>query len=229
MRFESSVKALKEQLLLLGFPEGLENALRSKICFQPEGFMLHHRFIKEADVVEFGLQFDFAYNRYAFSFYDAVLRKKIQLDDSVIELDRTMQAVNWNAIDPERVDAVTSSLNALASTEEGLLQSALLKLKHWAGTAVEELMPNLSSLRSKYEISQRFYFFDGEVPITIEEAYRFLCNRWMEKQLQLRKKQEIQTPPVETGGNSPASAENGMMRKIGLLPKKKRGQGRGIK
>lgn len=230
MRFENSVVELKRQLLLLGFTAGLEAELRAKICFQPERFTLRYRLVKDADVVEFVLQFELGNNGYACSFYEAVLRKRILVDH---ELDVEMQTVNWNSIvgveSEDKVDTIITQLNQLETTEEGKGIAAILKLKYWSGTIVEDLIPNLSALKSRYEISQRFYFFDGEGQITVEEAYRFLCNRWLEKQMQLRKKQEVFVPPADTGGQASSSSDNAMMRKISLLPKKKRGQGRGIK
>lgn len=231
MRYEKCVEELKLQLLSLGFPNGLEPDLRSKICFQPEKFVLRHKVIKESDVVEFVLQFELLRNeKYTCKFYEAILRKKIVLDNSIIhevdieQLDRKMQLVNWNIStdqgDEENIDAITTQLRQLESTEEGKNIAAVLKLKYWSGTVVEDLIPHSTTLKSKYEISQRFYFFDGEGQITVEEAYRFLCNRWLEKQMQLRRKQE----PAPAEQESSSSGET-LNRKVSLLPKKKKRTG----
>ena len=38
---------------------------------------------------------------------------------------------------------------------------------------------NINPLKNKSEVSQRFYFFEGQTGISIDEAYRFLQNRWL--------------------------------------------------
>ena len=233
MRFEKSREDLKVLLLSLGFKEGLEQELCAKICFQPDKFLLSYRLMKEGDAVEFFLEFELLDEDYTCKFYEAVLRKKINFSSAIIsdghltELDKRMQLIDWNQVsDHESIDAIITDLKLLDRTEEGRAAASLLKLKFWSSTTAENLIPNLSSLKSKYEISQRFYFFDDEAPITIEEAYRFLCNRWREKQILLKKKQEVPAPPVtaESAGVGSASAGDALMRKVNLLPKKKRGR-----
>ena len=39
------------------------------------------------------------------------------------------------------------------------------------------------------EVSQRFYFFKDQPGISVDEAYRFLQNRWLEKQMQAKRKE----------------------------------------
>jgi hypothetical protein len=48
---------------------------------------------------------------------------------------------------------------------------------YWIDTPLFSFVPNGNIARNQYEISQRFYFFDGEELITLDEAYRFLCHR----------------------------------------------------
>jgi len=56
------------------------------------------------------------------------------------------------------------------------------------------------ALRSRLEVSQRFYIVDGE-GITVEEALRFLQNRWMEKRMQAKRKEQegSENAQTETG------------------------------
>ena len=105
----------------------------------------------------------------------------------------------------EKIENIVTDLHDLESLEEGKEIANRLKVKHWCDTPIEEMISNLSSLRSKFEISQRFYFFDGQSGISVEEAHRFLHNRWMEKQLQARKKQ-MDIPNVDEQSNSSGKA-----------------------
>lgn len=235
MRFNESIQQLKEQLQTLGFENGLEFQLRSKICFQPERFVLQFRLVKDTDVIDFLLHFDITDEKtgYRCRFYDATLRKKIPIKDNIINevsilvLDNLMNLIDWNISTPgdigreDAIDTIISDLKKLERTEEGKNVSQILKFKYWTGTNVEDMISSLSMLKSRYEINQRFYFFEGEGQITIEEAYRFLCNKWLEKQLQVRKKQQDQPASSDTGG----SGETGLLKKVKLLPKKKRGRG----
>ena len=65
-------------------------------------------------------------------------------------------------------------------------------------TSLVFLTPNISALRNQYEISQRFYFFQDEEQISLDEAYRFLSHRWREKQLNAKKKQTENTAENES-------------------------------
>lgn len=235
MRFEKSIQQLKEQLQSLGFDKGLEHQLKSKICFQPERFLLRYRIVKETDIIDFILHFEITDMEagYCCRYYDASLRKKIPLKDtnissvSISRLEKQLSIIDWNHSLPgdiakeETIDSVITELKKLDETEEGKIISEILRFKYWTGTNVEDLISNLSVMKSRYEITQRFYFFEGEGQITIEEAYRFPCNRWMEKQLQSRKKQPEQTETSDPGG----AGNNELLKKVKLLPKKKRGRG----
>ena len=75
-----------------------------------------------------------------------------------------------------------------------------LKLKYWAGASYQELMGSISPIKSKSEVTQRFYFFQGLTGITVEEAYRFLQNRWLEKHL-LPKRKPADDSQIEEAGN----------------------------
>ena len=50
------------------------------------------------------------------------------------------------------------------------------------------LIPNIGALKNQYEISQRYYFFQDEEQISLDEAYRFLSHRWREKLLNAKRK-----------------------------------------
>ena len=55
--------------------------------------------------------------------------------------------------------------------------------------------------RNRNEITQRIYCFNEESAISVDEAFRFLKNRWLEKQIQTKqKKGEVEkTTQVKIG------------------------------
>lgn len=109
----------------------------------------------------------------------------------------------------------------MSTTAEGKQFADALKVKHWADAGLEDVVGNLNAIRSKFEISQRVYFIDGEA-IPVDEAYRFLLNKWMEKKMQAkRKEQAVATHEDET---LPASEERGKL----LSQKKKKTRDRRI-
>ena len=60
-------------------------------------------------------------------------------------------------------------------------------------------------------VTQRFYFFQGLTGITVEEAYRFLQNRWLEKQMLAKRKQEDNSQVEEAGNDSQVSSGSGLL------------------
>lgn len=207
MHLDANIQQLKIQIQRLGFESGFETELRSQICFQPDQFSIRFKMVREPDRIDFTLHFKMknGITGYVFGFYDAVLRKGIFLEDSIInevnttDLDKRMGLVNWNLAKSiinatsemeDRIDAIVIDLKRLETTEDGKNLSVHLKLKYWSGTPVEELINNIPGVKSSYEISQRFYFFDGQESISVDEAYRFLCNRWLEKEIQIKRKQK---------------------------------------
>ncbi|MFX5752047.1 hypothetical protein ABTE32_21750, partial [Acinetobacter baumannii] len=77
-----------------------------------------------------------------------------------------------------KIEEVIDTLELLSQKGEGKRMADLLKFKYWSDTAAEYLIPAIGSFKSQYEISQRFFIFDG-LGISADEAYRFLCNKWM--------------------------------------------------
>lgn len=210
-----NIGSLTDTLHSLGFAKGLGDKLLRHICFRKPEFAIKERMIIGADVVNFSLVFQRKpeKNEYACIYYDATLRKEINITDSVIngintkELEKQMQEIDWNIdgenqidkkfhiedkdiwLREEKIDKVVMQLQSLSSDEEGEGVADCLRFKFWNDTPVDEMVRNTNTLKSRFEISQRFYFFDNGSCISAEEAYRFLNNRWMEKNLQLKKKQ----------------------------------------
>jgi hypothetical protein len=74
-------------------------------------------------------------------------------------------------------------------------------------------MGNLTTIKSKSELNQRFYCAEGQPVISADEAYRFLQNKWLEKQLQLKRKQFESADESEPGDKPTASAGSGLLKK----------------
>lgn len=112
----------------------------------------------------------------------------------------------------------------LTSDDEGINIADCLKFKFWCDTPVQEMINNINVLKSKFEISQRFYLFNNGSCISAEEAYRFLNNRWMEKNLQARKKQL-----EDKEGADSSSATSRSIAEKSLLQKKRGNKARKVK
>ncbi len=233
-----NIRTLSDSLQALGF--AIASQLLKNISFKPSNFTIHQRMVKGSDVMNFHLAFEKNGdgNSYSPIYYDAVFRKEIEILNvsingiEVKKLDKRMAEINWtNAFEfqeheklqledkaywseEEKVENIVTDLQALESVEEGREIVDRLKMKFWYDSPGQEMIGNLSSLKSKFEISQRFYFFEGQNGISVEEAYRFLHNRWMEKQLQAKKKQmEISNVEEQPNGNAKAGSDKNLLRK----------------
>jgi hypothetical protein len=223
MRNEKNIEALKARLLSLGFPSGCERGLRAQICFGREAFTLPFRQQRDGDIllVQLHFQKEADTQEYHCLYYDACLQKRIDLpavrinEIEVAALELKMADVAWyepafpiNGVDwappadpptwqrEEAIEGIIADLNQLAQTEEGAAMADRLKLKFWANTQLEAFIPNASHLKNAVELNQRFYFFENEEGITLEEAYRFLLHRWREKQLSAVRKAPRSVDPA---------------------------------
>jgi hypothetical protein len=153
-----------------------------------------------------------------------------------------MNAVNWdiglsnnsmNKIQRERaltwereeaIEGIVTDLKKLSVTTEGSQLADCLKVKFWLDTPLVSFIPNINVLRNLYEISQRFYFFDGAEQITLDEAYRFLSHRWLEKQLNAKKKEPENDQGPENGnsaGGNHSANKNKLLVKKRIAVKRK--------
>ena len=62
-------------------------------------------------------------------------------------------------------------------------------------------------------MSQRFYIFEGEAEISLDEAYRFLQNRWLEKQMQAKRKHIDESNTAENHDSHQTKSGAGLLRK----------------
>lgn len=233
-----NISSLVEQLESLGFKNS-GYLLLKRISFKPNHFTLSYGMDKGKDKLSFQLFFekDGTQNSYALMYYDASLQKETALIDITINginsanIEKSMAEIDWKtAFDfntnkslnfeekiswekEQKIENIIDGLSALEKSEDGKAISTGLKLKYWTGIPYQELFGNISPLKNKLDVSQRFYFFDGQIGISIEEAYRFLKNRWLEKEMQVKKKQTDESTEREIEHDKNGSSGSGLLRK----------------
>lgn len=237
----SNIAALAEQLDKLGF-ENSGYSLLKHICFKPENFSLFKKLEKGKEQLSFYLFFekDADKKMYFLKYYDAVLRGKFNLSSTPVNgidinvLEKKMSEIDWKSAfdfdinkqwnvedkssweEEQRIESIVEELISLEMSEVGKGTATDLKLKFWEGFSSQHLVLNINPLKTKAEVSQRFYFSEGQPGISVDEAYRFLQNRWMEKQIHAKRKLSEASSDAE--GNSGESSSTGKK----LLQKKQK-------
>ena len=208
-----NIKSLQGQLATLGF-EQLVNELPKRICFKADSFISFLETLKGRDRLNFYLYFIKDKDTYALMYYDASILKEISFEHATINdvdtasLEKRMSSIDWaSTVNPRTseiqikagienweietlIEAVVEDLHKLEEDEAGNKIALKLKQKYWAGIPLLEQIGNISPTSNKQEVSQRFYFYPGQIGISVDEAHRFLQNMMIEKQLQLAKKQD---------------------------------------
>lgn len=223
---EKNIENLKARLMQLGFAASIEMELRCRICFAPSSFELVHTEITGADLARFIVRIERGEkDLYSLLYFQAALRKEISVPAELITMDQKMSGVNWRALAGNEFGQIDLATVArafeLLKELKGIGDYAdVLKFKHWVDTPLEMLMPNLSGLKNRYEINERFYLFDDVHVISFAEAGRFLRAKWMERQVMTNKKLLIREHKSEKS----ASGGNGKL----LLKKTRRSESRGL-
>ena len=233
-----NISALMGQLQSLGF-ENAGYSLLKRISFKPGNFILSQKIERAKDRLSFQLFFekDVKQDIYVLWYYDATLQKETSLSDAVINginttnLEKSMVEIDWkNAFDfvtkkqlnledktswekELKVESLIEVLSELEKSEDGKAVAIGLKLQYWAGISYQELFGNISPLKNKSEVSQRFYFFEGQTGISVDEAHRFLQNRWLEKQMQAKRKDPVSNNAEELNEEEHTSSGNGLLQK----------------
>lgn len=233
-----NIAALSGKLEALGF-EHLGYLLLKKISFRLQNFWLVSKANHLNNDLNFHLflQRNSVTNNYELLYYDAILRVSSEANEQVIngidigEIKTAMAKIDWkNAFDltiaknssvneksdwrkEEDVELVIEKLERLEKSENGKSISTSLKLEFWAGLPYQDLFGNITPVKNKYEISQRFYCATGQPDISVDEAYRFLQNRLLEKQILLKKKQPEKTDVADDAVDSQPSSGSGLIRK----------------
>lgn len=235
-----NITALAGMLARTGFDAGIGYRLLQQVCFRPATFFLTEKIQKGNDVLTCNLFFENKSNEYTCLYYDAAISKHAVMPERTVngihlhELDIMMQNINWNVqqvtevfrLDDEstwerekNIAQVVTDLTRLSATEDGKAFADALKVKYWTGAGLEAFVGNLSAIQNRLEVSQRFYFVDGEA-IGVNEAYRFLLNKWMEKKILSKRRSDFKA--VE-GGTGSAAGDN---KEVKLLKKKRIGRTR---
>ena len=233
-----NISTLAEHLQILGFGNK-DSSLLKRMCFKPDNFILSQRIEKGNDHLNFHLFFERKINQndYALMYYDAIFQKAIVLPDATINgidtgiLEKEMAEIDWKeAFDfdktkqwsvedklsweqENKMESIIECLSELEKIEDGKAIALDLKLKYWSGVPYHEFAGIISSLKNKSEVSQRFYFFEGQTGISVDEAYRFLQNRWLEKQMQVKRKQPESAEAGTSEKDSQASSGSGLLKK----------------
>lgn len=241
-----NISALVNQLQALGFQD-TGSLLLKRICFKPDNFYLLQRVNKNKEVLLFSLYFERRQktDHYTLQYYDVTLQKAngglvLPVDGvNPAELEKQMAGIDWKkafSLDDKklwnaeekstwetelRISDIIGSLSILEKSEQGKVIASVLKQKFWTGTLHLEIVGSLPLVKNKADVSQRFYIAEDGSGITTDEAYRFLQNKYMEKQLQLKRKQSDngdESIPEESNGTS----SSGLLKKKRISGKGKR-------
>lgn len=231
-----NIASLCSMLSRAGFQQ-IEYRLLQYICCRPAQFTMTEKIDFGRDHLHCQLSFVRSADAYAVIYYDASLIKELAMPGLVlgevdlVELESAMQAVDWQQSDcsttfrlddqttwqrEKAIDQIVSILARLSATEQGKGYADALKVRFWSGTLLEQLTGNLAAIRSKLEVSQRFYFMDGEC-ISVDQAYLFLQNRWLERRM-IRKRK------ADSREDVPGATAEGQETR--LLRKKRLGKGK---
>ena len=238
-----NITALVKHLQSLGLGD-LSYPLLKRISFKPTSFYLSQKIERGNDLINLQILFEKRKHEdvYELVYYDATFQQETIFLDALVNgvniasLEKQMTGIDWrkafeldekktwNVDDKtswekeQKIEAIINELSALEATEEGNALAVALKLKYWAGASYHELFDNINMPKNKAEVSQRFYFSEGQAGISVDEAYRFLQNRRLQKQMLAKKKQaeNQQNEEEENGGNSSGS---------GLLKKRRLNSG----
>lgn len=232
-----SVIDLSEQLKNLGFSD-LLNYLVKRICFKPKRFTIDYKIEKSGNMLHCQLSFEKSSETasgYSFMYYDATFQPAQTYEGNLAGVNVTLLAKKMSEIDwikafsytekigvevengayenELKIAAVVDDLSAIESIVEGKPIVFNLKQKYWSGIAGYDSNILETIVKGKTEICQRFYIITGQPAISVDEAYRYLQNRWLEKEL-LAKKKQVESSPDE---NSEATGYG-----TGLLKKRRR-------
>ena len=210
---------LKEQLLALGFPAGLEQNLLFQLCFCPSAFLVETAMNFGEDNVRFVLHFERSEpgGEYRCLYFDATLRKQVTIEENVYangkDVVAMMESIPWSAIGDEGsvtlevaqdIEKAVAGLGRVGFSGEGRFLADVLRYKFWRDTIFEDRISVPAGIRSRFEVRQHFYLFEGEARITARDAYLFLNNKWLEKQMAL-KRREVGTGTGSADAVVPAS------------------------
>ncbi|TWI77999.1 hypothetical protein IQ13_4243 [Lacibacter cauensis] len=209
-----NLTSLSSQLDLIGF-KNMTACLAKRICLLPACFTI----TKSVSINNDELFFHFHFKSepevpvYCLDYFDAGFKKYVPLDGLTIndikldELDRLMKTIDWKIVfdfseasptEQDRILSVSAQVEKimqqfvqLNQTEEGQQQVILLKQKYWSVIPYHALMGTVTSPKATNEIIQRFYCTDQQASVTIQDVYRFLQFKRIEKEMRVKGKPQI--------------------------------------
>ena len=233
-----NIATLAAKLEGLGF-ENSGYLLLKNISFRPQQFWLVVKAAHLNNALSFHLfiQRNRVNKEYELQYYDANLsavtneREQVINGIGIAELVTAMKRIEWKSafdfsigknlsiseksnLEKEvEVETVIEKLQMLEKSENGKCVATNLKLEFWSGLPYQDLFGHIAPAKNKYEISQRFYCASGQPGISVDEAYRFLQNRLLEKQISLRKKQLENSEEDGSVTDSVPTSGSGLLRK----------------
>lgn len=225
---KENISSLMAMVEGMGFGAGPMRSLLQHACLHAKSFTVKHTIPKGKDILNCSLYFEERSGIYSCPYYDASLLKDISFPEKVVngvniaDLDKRMASIDWASIgsntgtdvvkldDPATWQAeatigkVVDEVVTLSLSEEAKLLAEGLKLKYW-GPVQSALLPigNLAAAKSRFETTQRFYVVDNQC-IPLDEAWRFLNNKWLERKVQeSRKKQTGNTVRPSSSAKKP--------------------------
>lgn len=233
----NNITTLAAQLQQLGF-DSMGNILVKRICFKQNSFSIEKLMGKGEDKLYVELFFEKKDDIYILKCYDIAIQQKplLQLQEidgiDITSLEDKMAVIDWKQAfnlseekiwnakedftNEENIEAVITTLTKLESSEDGKAIAIALKNKYWNGTNFHEIFGVIATPKFKAEISQRFFFFDGQPGISFDEAYRFIQNRRMEKQM---KKKQVENSDTDSHTeNDTTGSGNGLLKKKRISP-----------
>lgn len=202
---QKNIDQLAARLESLGCEPSIRQRLAAFACFGPMAFEIVHTTLVTDGVCEFIIHFAKGdQGLYDALFYTAVLKRRPLVPVGMEGLDQSLGAINWQRLIAAREHAAEGSDTDAVKAAELIKQlhetdaGGLLRFRHWAGTALENAVPNIAQLKSQHELSQRFYFVPDQPPIRFDEACRFLQSRWMEKRINADRKLLVKNERTES-------------------------------
>jgi hypothetical protein len=229
---KKNIASLGSRLQQLGFPPGITERLAAYCCFEPASFEIPYRLSDNGLSCTFHVHcMKGELGMYDAVFFTGTLRKDAAVPADCEEFDKEMGVVDWVGLAAARdseagvVDLVGQADRAYRLLSELVVKdvSGLIRYRHWVGTALEDLVPNLAVHKNNYEISQRFYLMGDESPISFADALRFLQSRWMEKKFKADRKLLLKRKEREAGNNS-ASVGRLLKKRLRPDPKSRRNE-----
>lgn len=192
---QKNIEQLATRLESMGCEPSIRSRLAAYICFAPTQFeVIHSDSLADSKCDYFIHCTKGDQGLYDAVYYNAVLKRKPTVPAGMEDLDRLMGIIDWARLYAAR-DAGDQSVEDDAAKAGNILRQltdidsmGVVRFRHWAGTPLESLVPQLGLLKPQFELAQRFYLLPDQPPIRFEEACRFLQSRWMEKKINADRK-----------------------------------------